>query len=97
MCLVSTGCAWVNGCRPPHGSGDFSVTQLSVTFSYLALGAGATAPSRLPNTKSEAINRRSTKLACQGIGLLPVLWDRHRLSLRILSVYLETRRKKKNL
>lgn len=84
MCLVTTGCAWVRGCRPPRGSGDFSVTQLSVTFSYLALGAGATAPRQLPNTKSEAINRRSTKLACQGIGLLPMLWDRHRLSLQIL-------------
>lgn len=69
MCLVTRGCAWVNGCRPPRGSRDFSVTKLSVTFSYLALGVGATTPRQLPNTKSEAINRRSTKSACEGIGL----------------------------
>ena len=103
MCFVTAGCAWVNSCRPWHHhmvlkTGDyFNATQLSVTFSYLALGVGATAPSQLPNTKSEAINRRTTKLACQGISLLPMLWYRHRLSLQIPSVGLKTRWKKNKL
>lgn len=67
------------------------ITSMShcVTFCCLVLGGGATAPSQLPDTKSEAINRRSTNLARQGIS--HVLWDRHRLSLQISSVRLKTR------
>lgn len=101
MCRGTAGGAWVHGCRSWHHHmvletrDYFNVTQLGVTFSCLVLGVGARAPSQSPETKPEAINRRSTNLACQGIS--HVLWDRHRLSLQISSERLKTRWKKNNL
>lgn len=101
MCLGPAGYAWVNGCGSWHHHmvletrDYFNVTQLSIAFSCLVLGVGATAPSEFSDTKSEATNRRVTNLACQGIS--HVLWDRHRLSLQISSVRLKTRWKKNNL
>lgn len=67
----------------------FNVTWLSFSLTCLVLGVGATALSQLSDTKSEAINRRSTNLACQGLS--HVLWDKHRLSVQISSVRLKTR------
>lgn len=67
----------------------FNATHLGFTLTCLALGVGTTALSQLSDTKSEAINRRSANLACQGLS--HALWDKHRLSVQISSVRLKTR------